>query len=309
MAPEEQDEIRRERLSNTRSLEDQYRDDQTAIAYMLSKEFGRGIDVMPGSNTARERVTPEDDEKDAKAPAAPDLGQSTQIVTHSLDEGLGEIQPDSFQSQDVSVDPPPRESPPSLSSELELGYGGIAELAGGGVPESPSPVTPNILPQIDDALTTPLFVPEEGGIVPEGFSSQPLPPLGEQIPVQPEPIIEVSSPVDLPPPAPAPVDETLNPNIKEMPEVLNPLPFLPPPPSDNNIEPPYFRDEIQKDQDGSGPLSHAIQGMDRYADSQAKYLEHVGNLFFGMSDRLDEAIKRIRELEAALDRRYQRRFK
>lgn len=309
MAPEEQDEIRRQRLSNSRSLEDQKRDDQTAIAYMLSKEFGKGIDVMPGSKTARERVTPEDDEKNIQPQAVPDLGQSTQIVTHSLDDGFSQSRPSSLQSQDASVDPPPRESPPSLSSELELGYGGIAELAGGGVPESPSPVTPNLPPQIDDALVTPLFVPERGGIVPEGFSSQPLPPLDEQISVQPEPVIRVSSPVDLPPLATAPVDETLDPNIKSMPEVLNPLPFLPPPPSENNIEPPYFRDEIQKDRDGSGPLSHAIQGMDRYAESQAKHLEHVGNLFFGMSDRLDEAIKRIRELEAALDRRYQRRFK
>ena len=309
MAPEEENEFRRSKLRNTRSAEDQYRDFLTVVAYMNSTQYGRGIDVMPGAKAAGNQSDSEDNGRTQGQGPPADLGQSSEIVVHSLDESLGEVQADSFSSQDVSVDPPPRESPPSLDSGFELGYGGIAEMTGGGEPETPSPVTPNVDVQIDSSLTTPLFVPESGGIVPTEFSTQPLPVSNDAIPSIPDPTVNVSSPVEPPPPLPTPKDETLDPSIKEMPEVLNPLPFLPPPPVDNNIEPPYFRDEVQRDQDASSPMSHAIQGMNRYDNSMAAYLERVGNVFFGMSDRLDEAINRIRELESALDRRYQRRHK
>ena len=93
---QEPEDIVLNRLRNTRSIEDKWRDDMTAISHMLSSEFGSGRNVLPGANAA-------------PAQEIQDLGTSVQLVMNPL----AEYEQGIIQSDTQSVGPSPRAPLPS----------------------------------------------------------------------------------------------------------------------------------------------------------------------------------------------------
>lgn len=120
-------ERRREAIRIQKRIEDQWRDDMTAMAYMNSTKFGSGVPVVNVSQTG---VFSEEREKSDRAP-------------------LADIPEVAFQIDTQSVDPPPRESP--LVQELQIpeySIGGMDAEAGIGEPEIPMSAPPVFVPPV-----------------------------------------------------------------------------------------------------------------------------------------------------------------
>ncbi|MAT51509.1 MAG: hypothetical protein CMK32_10035 [Porticoccaceae bacterium] len=266
------DESRRRKLRNTPTIEEIERRDMVAMAYMNSTAFGSGMSVMGAVRAQKPIDVPEpkfvENDTGTFKP-----GTLTHMVMANADDLATEIPREQFDPIDTNVAPSPREPLPSVD-DFPLGLPGEQVMAGAVSPEAPAPVSP-----------TPIFV-------------------------QPEPQPQLDRIVEPPPPQPPPaVPRSSVPDIPE-PDIgfeqsppLPWLPFVPPVPME------AFEKDASSNQEGiNGPQEYTEEAFQRFAYSYKNFLHTLGSILYGMTDRTDEALARIRELETQLDRRYKRRY-
>lgn len=272
-------------LENQRTIEDQQRDDIIALTYLNSKQFGSGIDV-----TGSPRTLPEQTKVPEVKPGVPFENASPEMVTEQIVsiEDPGEIDLSQQQTTSFSLtSPPPQDLAPDTT---EFGAEGMLERVAGDIPESvvPPPLAPSFS-QLVSLGEPEIEIPSDTQVV-----------------SMPQPAVALE-----PMPEPPPLDPTVIPlpesvEVAEVPDAVepDPMPWLPTP--DFKVDRPFDKDQLQDAIEESGENQLATDGLNELARAQSQYLDQVAEIFYAMADRLDEAMARLRELEAASDRRYRR---
>jgi hypothetical protein len=140
---------------------------------------------------------------------------------------------------------------------------------------------------------------DEEVFIPAGTQLVQLPQPAKQLEPTPEPTPIDASGIQFekPQPIPEPQEESEEPPA---------MPWLQEP--EFRIAPAYEKDGVQSRIEEFTPESLSIEAMDSFARSHTEYIETVTGILLAMSERVDEAISRIRELESVNDRRYRRRY-
>lgn len=280
---------RRKALDINRRIEDKWRDDMTAMAYMQSTKFGSGIDVSRSTITVDPKIVEPTPPAQERSPLAdlpgPIMVQMSQEVA-DIDSPV--IEPSTITTEDFA--PPPRE--PQLVQAMqfpEISTQGDVEVAGPVEPEVPRPAPPAP------------FIAE-----PELAIQQPVDTGPEEIPAPkllPTFSMDVLPPPDMPEPDTSPEPEPAK--TMEMPKSLGFLgmPDLKQPESAFNWN---FNTEQPME---NAAEEHSIQALDYYAAAHKRFVEQLVDTLFIMADKLEEAVNRIRDLESVDDRRYLRSYR
>lgn len=284
---DEEEDYRPKQLANQRTIEDQQRDDIIALTYMNSREFGKGIDV---SGTAK-RVVNDPQEADVQivAPTRDAPPESQTVSTTIPDEELEQAPLPYTERLEHTSKLPPEEPLPELE---EFGVGGFERIVGGGEPEAPPPDPPILaLNPIEEIGTEEVFIPATTQLVDLPKPAQSLEPTPS-----PPPIDAAAIPFEAPEPLPEPEEKSEPPA----------MPWLQQP--EMRVMPAFEKDGVQQRIEEYTPETMSIEAMETFARTHVEYIESVTGILLDMSERVDEAIARIKELEAGVDRRYRRRY-
>ena len=281
---------RRKSLDINRRIEDKWRDDMTAMAYMQSTKFGSGIDVSRTSAASTQEIVQPNPPVQQRQPLA-DVSQQAFV---QMSEDIPDVADPVIATSTVTTDdfaPPPRE--PQLVQALELpeiSTQGDFQVAGPMEPEvpRPAPLAPPVQEPVLEIIQQPEVTPQEipaPKLLPT-FTADVMLDTPEISAQQPSPEPEPMKPLEMP--------KSLS--FLGMPDVKAPESAF-----EWNVNTEQPLENASED--------HSVQALDYYAGAHKRFTEQLVDTLFIMADKLEEAINRIRDLESVDDRRYLRSYR